>query len=193
MSPEQIQAPGEVDHRADIYALGVMFYQMLTGELPGKKLEAPSSKVQIDVRLYAIVLRALEKNPNLRYQQVSQVKTMVETIVATPPGSSRRESAQTESAAHPPPHCEIPPTSSSKPLLHSQSIVIKILSGFWAGYCAYYCAGLTIAITGILAALLLVTVSQVKGRAQRIQCANNLRQLGVFLGRRGKPKPAIGK
>jgi serine/threonine protein kinase len=38
MSPEQISAPGEVDHRADIYALGVVFYQMLTGELPGKPL-----------------------------------------------------------------------------------------------------------------------------------------------------------
>jgi serine/threonine protein kinase len=97
MSPEQIHAPGEVDHRADIYALGVVFYQMLTGELPGKKLEAPSKKVQIDVRLDEIVLRALEKKPELRYQQVSEVKTMVETIVATPPGSSRREEAQAES------------------------------------------------------------------------------------------------
>ena len=40
MSPEQIRAPGEVDHRADIYALGVVFYQMLTGELPGKTTRA---------------------------------------------------------------------------------------------------------------------------------------------------------
>jgi serine/threonine protein kinase len=93
MSPEQITAPGEVDHRADIYALGVVFYQMLTGELPGKKIEAPSKKVQIDVRLDEIVLRALEKNPELRFQQVSEVKTCVETIV----GGSGRESAQTES------------------------------------------------------------------------------------------------
>ncbi|MEY4916514.1 MAG: hypothetical protein RL616_427, partial [Verrucomicrobiota bacterium] len=92
MSPEQIHAPGEVDHRADIYALGVVFYQMLTGELPGKKLEAPSKKVQMDVRLDEIVLRALEKNPELRYQQVSEVKTCVETIL----GSSRREEAQNE-------------------------------------------------------------------------------------------------
>jgi serine/threonine protein kinase len=82
MSPEQIQAPGAVDHRADIYALGVVFYQMLTGELPGKKLEPPSRKVSIDVRLDEIVMRALEKQPELRFQQASVLKTQVETIVS---------------------------------------------------------------------------------------------------------------
>ena len=97
MSPEQIHAPGEVDHRADIYALGVVFYQMLTGELPGKQLQPPSSKVQIDVRLDEIVLRALEKKPELRYQQVSEVKTLVETIVATPGGGSPKAPAQKSS------------------------------------------------------------------------------------------------
>ena len=84
MSPEQIKAPGEVDHRADIYALGVVFYQMLTGELPGKRIEAPSKKVQVDVRLDEVVLRALEKNPNRRYAQASQIKDDVETISGTP-------------------------------------------------------------------------------------------------------------
>jgi len=82
MSPEQVVAPGEVDHRADIYALGVVFYQMLTGELPGKIIEPPSRKVSIDVRLDEIVLRALEQKPELRYQQASILKTRVETIAA---------------------------------------------------------------------------------------------------------------
>ena len=88
MAPEQVAHPLEVDHRADIYSLGVVFYQMLTGELPGKKIEPPSSKVQIDVRLDEVVLRALEKNPELRYQQVSEVKTCVETIATTPAGKA---------------------------------------------------------------------------------------------------------
>jgi serine/threonine protein kinase len=92
-APEQKTDPQRVDSRADIYSLGVVFHEMLTGELPGKRLEPPSSKVQIDVRLDEVVLRALEQKPELRYQQVSEVKTMVETIATTPRTSA--ESAPT--------------------------------------------------------------------------------------------------
>ena len=84
MAPEQREHPTDVDHRADIYSLGVVFYQMLTGELPGKPIEAPSHKVHIDVRLDEVVLRALEREPQRRYQQVSQVRTAVETIAESP-------------------------------------------------------------------------------------------------------------
>ena len=80
MAPEQWEHPAEVDHRADIYALGAVFYQMLTGELPGKPIEPPSHTIRVDVRLDEVVLRALEKEPERRYQQVSQMKSAVETI-----------------------------------------------------------------------------------------------------------------
>jgi|GEM_PF-771236 len=90
MAPEQTASPDTVDNRADIYALGVVFYQMLTGELPGTRIEPPSKKVLIDVRLDEVVLRALEKKPELRYQQASIFKTQVETIAG---GSSAQETA----------------------------------------------------------------------------------------------------
>src|ERR1017187_9767247 len=88
-APEQKTDPQRVDSRADIYSLGVVFYELLTGELPGKPLQPPSKKVQIDVRLDEVVLRALEQKPELRYQQASALKTQVETIATSAaPGRS---------------------------------------------------------------------------------------------------------
>jgi serine/threonine protein kinase len=86
MAPEQLERPQSVDHRADIFSLGVVFYEMLTGELPLGKFAPPSRKVEVDVRLDDVVLRALEKEPERRYQQASQVKTAVEILgTAAPP------------------------------------------------------------------------------------------------------------
>lgn len=80
MAPEQIERPLEVDHRADIFSLGVVFYEMLTGELPVGRFPLPSEKVQVDVRLDEVVLRTLEKEPQRRYQQAKELKSEVENI-----------------------------------------------------------------------------------------------------------------
>ena len=89
MAPEQMEKPTAVDHRADIFSLGVVFYEMLTGELPLGKFAPPSSrKVEVDVRLDDVVLRTLEKDPERRYQQAGEVKTEIDTIASTPPGAS---------------------------------------------------------------------------------------------------------
>ncbi|QEF98663.1 Serine/threonine-protein kinase PknB [Stieleria maiorica] len=83
MAPEQFEGARGVDHRADIYSLGVVFYEMLTGELPIGRFAVPSRKVAIDVRLDDVVLRTLEKEPQRRYQRASQIKSDIQSIAST--------------------------------------------------------------------------------------------------------------
>src|SRR6185503_19997418 len=61
MAPEQREKTRDADHRADIYALGVVFYEMLTGELPIGRFEPPSKRVKLEVDVDEVVLRVLAK------------------------------------------------------------------------------------------------------------------------------------
>lgn len=85
MAPEQRSGTGHPDHRADIFALGVMLYEMLTGQRPHGAFQPPSQRVQVDVRIDEVVLKALQQEPARRYQQASEMKQDVERIRTTPP------------------------------------------------------------------------------------------------------------
>jgi predicted Ser/Thr protein kinase len=88
MAPEQREGRREADHRADIYSLGVVFYELLTGELPVGRFEAPSRRSSSDARLDEVVLRALEKDPDRRYQKAGELGRDVERVSGNAPPPS---------------------------------------------------------------------------------------------------------
>lgn len=86
VAPEQIERPHEVDHRADLYSLGVVLYEMLTGELPLGRFPAPSERSASDPRLDEVVFRTLEKEREKRFQSADDLKTGVSGFDRDPGG-----------------------------------------------------------------------------------------------------------
>jgi len=82
MAPEQYM--GLSDQRADIFALGVLLYEMLTGKRPEGAFDPPSVKVRLDVRLDQVVLKAMRQEPERRYQLASEMGAEVDHIRKTP-------------------------------------------------------------------------------------------------------------
>lgn len=84
LAPEQLEAPDQVDHRVDLYALGVVFYELLTGQLPLGRYDPPSKlHDQVDQRLDAIVLKTLSRRPQQRYQDAAELDSDIDQFITT--------------------------------------------------------------------------------------------------------------
>ena len=134
MSPEQLRAE-KVDHRTDIWALGVVMYQMLTGLLPFKGEyeqaisysilnEDPepitSLRTGVSLELERIIMKAVAKEPGHRYQHAEEMPVDLETIESGP-GAVSRISAQTKVA----------PTTSQ--LIEWKKVIWLLLAGLFLG------------------------------------------------------------
>ena len=117
MAPEQCD-DGTIDARTDVYALGVMAFELFTGQLPftsrsttqlllahlGKPPPRPSSIAPMDAGLEAAILKALEKEPARRFQDMAELGEALRLVhqrLTTAAAATAPEPARTAPAAPP--------------------------------------------------------------------------------------------
>gem|GEM_PF-6596897 len=83
-APELWQPGVVMDHRADLYSLGCVFYEMLTGSIPQGKFELPAKALALNPRVDQIIVRCMQKKPDLRYQSALEIKSDLEALMQGP-------------------------------------------------------------------------------------------------------------
>jgi eukaryotic-like serine/threonine-protein kinase len=122
-APEQIQAPNDVDGRADIWSIGVVLYEMLAGAPPFRDetldhmrervlTDPPASlgraRSDVPVELEAAVMRCLEKKPEDRFPEMADL-----TLALAPFRATERRSGPPRASARPSP---LPPPMTDAPV-----------------------------------------------------------------------------
>jgi len=98
MAPEQLTSAKRVDGRADVYAVAVCLYEMLTGKLPLGTFKMPSEhNPELDARWDDVIVKALRMDPDERYASAAEMAEAIHEIATTERVTAGDREAQEES------------------------------------------------------------------------------------------------
>jgi len=127
MSPEQI-AGHDVDQRSDVWALGALLYEMVTGRVPGVRTFVPPSEFrhELPTALDDLIAIAMATVPERRYPSMADVIVALDAIAAAQPGAAPSTRALT------PEHRQITPAPMSTPLAERRraAVLVSVLHGY---------------------------------------------------------------
>jgi serine/threonine protein kinase len=104
VAPEALIPGVPLDGRADLYAVGVMLYQMLTGEIPRGMWTMPGMRLGTDPRFDAIIGKAMQTDREARYQSAAEVRKDLDTILTTPRAALPKQQAAAQTQPSQAPH-----------------------------------------------------------------------------------------
>lgn len=82
-APEVLKPPHAMDQRADIFSLGVLLHELLTGRLPGDDPRIPSQILRCDPRFDAVIRKATHPDPQQRYQSATEIADALQKIATS--------------------------------------------------------------------------------------------------------------
>ena len=92
-APEVVNSPQSVGFRADIFSVGVLLHELLTGRLPADDPRPASAISGCDPRFDTIIRRATNPNPNLRYASAAEIANDLQAIAHSPSNRMLRTAA----------------------------------------------------------------------------------------------------
>jgi len=134
-APEVLESPNTVDQRADIFSIGVLFYELLTAQLPPSPWQKPSSLSICDPQFDTIIRRATHPSPGMRYANASEMADELDAVVKRLAGGilTRSSAAGAPPQSPAPPHPIQPHLSSSKPksglLIAAAIVALLVIAG----------------------------------------------------------------
>ncbi len=167
LAPEALTIGMEPDHRADLYAVGVMLYNMLTGDIPRGMFRLPSARVGTDPRFDMIIAKAMESDREDRYQSAYEIRRALDDILSTPivregdamssaaiPKAAARKAYERQRLGGPKhgPHAHMPPHSAPTAKAKGGSGILVMVLGVLAmagvGYMVWKDKGVTVPAPG---------------------------------------------
>ncbi len=174
-APEVIAPPHTFDHRADIFSVGIMLHEMLTGITPNGVNLLAELPAATNSKLRSVIQRAIDPNPAARHESADELAADLEKILAAP-SSPQPAATSNKNIVRPAPRPKHRPTSHHRVIRKSKS--------------SYGSLFVILILIGVIAAIYFFMIKPNKAAIEAIEGAHDQIETNLAHGAQNAPKSA---